>query len=331
MHKQVRYPIHKSTAGLMRSVGVSPERVLRRAGMPTDLFEVDTRGVTAQQFFTLWEAISDEIDNPKVVVEMAKAMARGPFIPAAFAFSCSPNIATGLRRKAVFKPLVAPIKLLVSETEANLVLEIDVAEPNLDVPKCMAAFEMVYFLEMCRAFTGVDFLPVEVGVPEFMEDQAVFDRHYGRKAVIAPRPRLTLTREDAYRPLISENPQLWAGFERELTRQLAERRRNLSMAVRVRNALLELLPAGQATVDAVSDRLVTSRRSLQRHLRNEGQTFQSVLDETRSDLSLHYLRQGDMSVEEISYLLAYRDPNSFYRAFQNWTGRTPAQMRTELL
>lgn len=331
MQKQVRYPVHRSTAGLLRSCGISPERVLRRAGMPVDLFETESKGVTAQQFFALWEAISDEIDDPKVVIEMARTMARGPFIPAAFAFSCSPNIATGLKRKAVFKPLVAPIKLSVTETDQHLVLEIDVAEPNLDVPKCMAAFEMVYFLEMGRTFTGVDFLPVEVGVPELMEDQAVFDRHYGRKAVVTPLPRLTLTREDAYRPLISENPQLWAGFERELTRQLAEHQRALSMAARVRNALLELLPAGQASVDAVSDRLVTSRRSLQRHLSKEGQTFQSVLDDTRSDLSLHYLRQADMSVEEISYLLAYRDPNSFYRAFQNWTGRTPAQMRAELL
>jgi AraC-like DNA-binding protein len=25
--------------------------------------------------------------------------------------------------------------------------------------------------------------------------------------------------------------------------------------------------------------------------------------------------------------LAYRDPNSFYRAFQDWTGMTPAQAR----
>jgi len=140
MQKQVRYPIPKSTAGLMRSCGISPERVLKRAGMPMDLFEADSKGVTAQQFFSLWEAISEEIDDPKMVIEMAKAMARGPFIPAAFAFSCSPNIATGLRRKAVFKPLVAPIKLLVTETEQNVVLEIDVAEPNLDVPKCMAAF-----------------------------------------------------------------------------------------------------------------------------------------------------------------------------------------------
>ncbi|MCP4822157.1 MAG: helix-turn-helix transcriptional regulator [Shimia sp.] len=112
-----------------------------------------------------------------------------------------------------------------------------------------------------------------------------------------------------------------------MTKQLAEQKRNTPMALRVRNALIELLPAGQASVDAVCGRLLTSRRSLQRHLSAEGETFQKVLDDTRSDLSMHYLRRGDMSVEEISYLLAYRDPNSFYRAFHGWTGMTPSQAR----
>lgn len=30
---------------------------------------------------------------------------------------------------------------------------------------------------------------------------------------------------------------------------------------------------------------------------------------------------------EISFLLAYEDPSSFYRAFRAWTGQTPEQAR----
>jgi AraC-like DNA-binding protein len=35
----------------------------------------------------------------------------------------------------------------------------------------------------------------------------------------------------------------------------------------------------------------------------------------------------ELSISEISHLLAYREPNSFFRAFQGWTGRTPQQVR----
>jgi AraC-like DNA-binding protein len=32
-------------------------------------------------------------------------------------------------------------------------------------------------------------------------------------------------------------------------------------------------------------------------------------------------------MDEISYLRAYRDPKSFFRAFHQWTGQTPAAAR----
>ncbi|MCT4557120.1 MAG: helix-turn-helix domain-containing protein [Pelagimonas sp.] len=34
---------------------------------------------------------------------------------------------------------------------------------------------------------------------------------------------------------------------------------------------------------------------------------------------------------EIAYLLGFQDLGSFYRAFQRWTGRTPADVRNRFL
>ncbi|WP_270726640.1 AraC family transcriptional regulator [Shimia sp. Alg240-R146] len=329
MQKQPRYPIQKMSMQMFDLLGLPTERILRRAGMPSDFVQQDPRGITAAQFYAVWDAIEEEAYGRDIPMRMARALAKGPFAPALFAFSCSPNIAVGLERLAVFKPLVAPIRLGITQTKTEVKLDFATSDPAFVMPDIMIAFELVYFLEICRNFTGVDIVPVGVEMPHLRVDQGDYDRFFGRRAADGGGPSLTLSREDAYRPLISENAELWAGFERELTKQLAEQKRNTPMALRVRNALLELLPAGQASVDAVCARLLTSRRSLQRHLSAEGETFQNVLDATRSDLSMVYLRRGDMSVEEISYLLAYRDPNSFYRAFHSWTGLTPSQARLE--
>ncbi|MEE4707634.1 AraC family transcriptional regulator [Pseudomonas alliivorans] len=43
----------------------------------------------------------------------------------------------------------------------------------------------------------------------------------------------------------------------------------------------------------------------------------------------HYLRNTAMSSAEISFLLGFEDPNSFARAFQVWTGKTPGAVRNE--
>jgi len=54
------------------------------------------------------------------------------------------------------------------------------------------------------------------------------------------------------------------------------------------------------------------------------------VNRTREELARHYLRRKSLSCTEISYLLGYEDPNSFFRAFHGWTGQTPEGARLEL-
>ena len=44
-------------------------------------------------------------------------------------------------------------------------------------------------------------------------------------------------------------------------------------------------------------------------------------------LARHYLTNETISTGEISFLLGYADPSSFYRAFRDWTGLSPDRVR----
>ena len=71
-----------------------------------------------------------------------------------------------------------------------------------------------------------------------------------------------------------------------------------------------------------------STRTLQRRLKGERATFQAtILDSTHESLARHYLSRSELSAGEISFLLGYDDPRSFYRAFRTWTGQTPQLVR----
>ena len=327
MNHKARYQIARQTKQVCLIMKISPDHVLRRAGMPVDFFSDEGKGVSGEQYFAIWNAIVDEAKRPDLPLVLGKAYARGPFNPAIFAFSCSPNIEIGFCRLALFKPLIGPITLKAGRQETAFEISITASDERLRIPDSLAVLELVFFVECCRSFTAEPIVPLAIGMPghqdSFSELRAFFELepHY------AETPRITLSLEDAARPLISENAELWSEFETDLRRQLAHVTGDTRMSARVKDALLELLPAGESSVEAVCERLHVSKRSLQRYLRNEGRTFQSMLDKTRSELSLHYLSKGELGIEEISYLLAFRDPNSFYRAFHGWTGMTPMEAR----
>jgi len=327
MTTQDTYPVGPQFAQAAQILALNPARVLRRAGLPEDFFEQDQCGVTADRFFALWDATEAEANRPDLALDLGQIMARGPMLPAIYGFASSPDIATGFTRLAMFKQLIAPIYLTSTRDEAGLMLRWN-APPGIAFPPGLAFYELVYFLDLCRSLTGAQIVPLRIGAPTGISEP--LRAFFGSATYSAPAPEMQLSLTDATRRMIFANDEQYRLIETDLRRQLTARTRTLPMTLRVQRTLVNILPAGEASVEAVCTRLALSRRSLQRKLRDEGVSFQSVLETTRAELSMHYLKRADLSVQEISYLLAYRDPNSFYRAFQGWTGMTPGQARATL-
>lgn len=97
---------------------------------------------------------------------------------------------------------------------------------------------------------------------------------------------------------------------------------------RVESALMNVLHTGEASMDSVADKLGQSRQTLYRNLKDEGVTYEQVLDELRHKLALHFLNSKRVSVNETAYLVGFSDPASFSRAFKRWTGVSPREVRT---
>lgn len=330
MAQTERFPFVKGLKASCAVLKISPERVMRRAGLPLDLLENERRGITGEQLFATREATFAEIDSPDAVMEMAKAAVRSPFKPALLAFSCSPTIAIGLERLNTFKPLVAPVQIRTTREADRMVVDITSTMAHFPIPNSVCAFELVFFIELCRSYTADDVIPLRVALPGTHDNIGKLESFVGCPIDHGATLSFELALADADRRLLSEAEDLWPGFEKELRRQMMDWRGSQPTSARVKSALLELLPSGHATADAVCRELLMSKRSLYRHLARENITFQAILDETRTELSLHYLKNVEITVDEISYLLAYSDPNSFYRAFRNWTGMTPMQARERI-
>ncbi|MCA9566293.1 MAG: helix-turn-helix transcriptional regulator [Myxococcales bacterium] len=73
-----------------------------------------------------------------------------------------------------------------------------------------------------------------------------------------------------------------------------------------------------------------SPRTLQRRLTEHDVTYAGLLEQTRRGLAERYLADPNLTLAEVAYLCGYEEQTSFFRAFRQWTGETPASRRATL-
>lgn len=310
-----------------KTLGFGPARVLARAGLSVDYLAHEGRGLDAAAWFAVLEALITEAGSPDGAMELGRALATGPLHPALIAFSASPDIRTGLQRVAIFKPLIAPVALAIEEQGGVFSITLTDAEQATGLPPATAIMEVSYFLELLRIFATEQITPQSVTLPAQVRVTDAFRRFAGCEIFFGEVAGIALHGADASLPIVSADTAVYRAIEQELKARLTSLSGAVGMADRVRREIRNMLPSGRVSAEAVAGRLRVSTRSLQRKLKDEGASFQAILDETRAALALIYLRDRKLSTEETSFLLAYRDPNSFYRAFSDWTGMTPAEAR----
>jgi len=169
------------------------------------------------------------------------------------------------------------------------------------------AFISVY-VRTCRALTDRSFAPLRILLRRpAPPDPAGFERTLRAPLRFAAAENLlVLDRAALERPLEGANPELARHNDEIVLRYLARFDRDNILA-RVKAALVECLPHGEPSQDAIAAALHLSSRSLQ--------------------LALSYLKDNRYSVSEITYVLGFSDLSSFTRAFRRWTGQPPSAWR----
>lgn len=96
---------------------------------------------------------------------------------------------------------------------------------------------------------------------------------------------------------------------------------------KLERCIIDLLPKGQAKAKVVATELGLSERTLVRNLAERGTSFSEVLSQLRHELALKYLREPELNLTQIAFLLGYANQSSFSAAFKRTTGQTPREMR----
>lgn len=128
-------------------------------------------------------------------------------------------------------------------------------------------------------------------------------------------------------PIRQPDPLLLSTLEAHATAQLAQLGIETSLSQRVRQCIKDAIGHTLPRKESVAERLGMNIRTLHRHLADEGQSWQKLLDEIRLDQAKQLLRTTDQAQTCIADALGYSDIRSFQRSFKRHTGQTPGQFR----
>ena len=181
-------------------------------------------------------------------------------------------------------------------------------------------------VRMCRRLTGLALVPSQVRLMHHRsrmpsEFAPLFGTHV---AFTCEADEVVYAGSVARTSCVNADPYLNALLVKYCDEAMAQRRKKAATwQMKVENAIVPLLPHGQARIGTIAAELGVSRRTLARRLAAEGLAFRKVLDDLRFDLTKRYLREEDLPISEIAWLLGYRETSALSHAFKRWTGRTP--------
>jgi len=127
--------------------------------------------------------------------------------------------------------------------------------------------------------------------------------------------------------ILQPDPNLLQTLKSHAKELMVSTRYSNSMAGQIESLIRIKLGLGQCHQSDIAAQLGMSSKTLQRKLKEEGISFQQLVDSTRHQLALNLLTKTEGTVAEIGMKLGYSDRSTFFRNFKKWQSMTPGEFR----
>lgn len=314
---------------LLETCGIDGMQLYREAGLDASLVNAPRARYPFDRVASVWARAAEQSGRPRLGLELAQFYRPTDFYGLAVVFLASPDLHKGLERIVrYYKVINTALALRLEKGPDHLDLVCAPVSGENDLVAVVQDARAAIIVDLCRtAASGVlDPRKVEFTYPrpaDTSEHTAMFRCPV---AFGARQWRISFHRADLDRPFLAENRDLARANDRVLDEMVRDLRQD-DLVSRVKLAMVEDLPSGTPSEEAIAKDVAMSTRSLQRRLREEGTSFSALLTAVRRELAERYVRERRLPVTEISYMLGFSDVSSFSRAFKRWTGRSPAALR----
>lgn len=322
--------IHLIYWNILKKYRINPDEVFAAAGLNPALMQEPGARYDLGNSALLWEEMGRRINDPCFGLTAASCWHPSHFGTLGYAMLVSKNLRICLERLLRFHKVVSDARFgrLDEDAQKKALVFTILYEDEAPYPQPREDAVLAWIMSSLRINFQQELTPVSVSFTharpdcagkyfEFFQAPVVFDAKYSSLAL--PLDVVDL-------PLPSGNDELAAFSDQAMERYIAGLDES-TLSVRVKQAIVDHLPSGDADVNNIASELHLNKRTLQRLLQKEGTTFIALLNETRESIAKQYVRDKNMDLNEIAYLLGFAELSTFSRSFKRWTGASPMQFR----
>ena len=305
---------------------IDPMPLLHEAGIDPAAFMQPGARVAFSKMTQLWELAVQATGDRLFGFQVGSHLVPSDFYVLGYSWMASGTLYDALERLCRYVRVVSSaISTLQLEESDEAVAVVEVYRDRSVVPHRAASDGgYVALIKLCESIMRrrVRAISVELTVPPDDANSA-YGKLFGCPVVFgAAGDKIFFSRSDMEQTLPGSLPEILDASDTVADRYLQSMDMQ-TVAARVRQQIVQMLPSGHTDQETVAGHLHRSRATLQRQLSAEGTSFRKILVSTRKSLAIQYLRDGSHSQAEIAFLTGFTDQSNFARAFKRWSGVTP--------
>lgn len=302
--------------------------ILQLAGVEPSLLDTPQRRIPTRQLAVIWAEVEHAADDPDLGLHLGELRDGLPSGHVLFSSLLnSPTLGQALERYCRYHDIMGDlVKPELTDRGTTTVLSL-MSRQGVTLLRQHVEFIFSFVISVLGHLS-----PAQPGVEVRFAHRRPGDisehlRIFGPAVHFAqPENELGLDRSYLETSIAAADEGLLPHLEQYADR-LLRRVRPDTWSGRVAELLSRTLCDGKPSLAQVATQLAVSRRSLQGKLKEEGTTYQAVLDRVRRELATACLGDNTMSLAEIAFLLGFSDQSAFNHAFRKWTGDSPLRFR----
>ena len=312
--------------------GADPADILAHAKVDPDLMATDRERYDASVERSIWQAIVELTGREDIGLLCGNRFPTQVISVLGYVMANAPNLGMALEKISRYQRVLGDTMGMQLEHQRNRsTLSIELWSKWFDPLRYTVDMMISAAVSWAEHNTLDRVRPTHVGLCYRPPSNTVPYEDLFAPAVVVfgcERSYLIYPRSAMDAQILGANTAMFEHFDAQAKLAAAKFDPNRTTAFKVSQHILGSLTGDTPTINNTARKLSVSVRNLQQSLKDEGESFSSLLSQARMQLALQYLKQAQISHSEIAYLLGYSEVSVFSRSFKKWTGYSPSEFST---